>query len=84
MKEKTISVKELYSLDGESLEKLGTVTIDGWVRNNRNSGKVGFIALHDGTCFKNVQIVYDADKPFLKRLRISRWDQRLKSLARLS
>ena len=66
MKEKTISVKELYSLDGESLEKLGTVTIDGWVRNNRNSGKVGFIALHDGTCFKNVQIVYDADKPFFE------------------
>ncbi len=64
MKEKTISVKELYSLDAENLGKLGTVTIDGWVRNNRNSGKVGFIALHDGTCFKNVQVVYDADKPF--------------------
>ncbi len=64
MKEKTVSVKELYALDAETLGKLGTVTIDGWVRNNRNSGKVGFLALHDGTCFKNVQVVYDADKPF--------------------
>lgn len=64
MKEKTLSVKELYALEPETLGKLGTVTIDGWVRNNRNSGKVGFIALHDGTCFKNVQVVYDADKPF--------------------
>lgn len=64
MKEKTVSVKELYALDVETLGKLGTVTIDGWVRNNRNSGKVGFLALHDGTCFKNVQVVYDADKPF--------------------
>ncbi len=64
MKEKTLSVKELYALEPETLGKLGTITIDGWVRNNRNSGKVGFIALHDGTCFKNVQVVYDADKPF--------------------
>ncbi len=68
MKEKTISVKELYALDASALEKLGTVTIDGWVRNNRNSGKVGFIALHDGTCFKNVQVVYDADKPFFEEV----------------
>ncbi|MCH3909331.1 MAG: asparagine--tRNA ligase [Bacilli bacterium] len=30
----------------------------GWIRNNRNNGKVGFLSLHDGTAFKNVQIVY--------------------------
>ncbi len=68
MTEKTLSVKELYALDPETLGKLGTITINGWVRNNRNSGKVGFLALHDGTCFKNVQIVYDADKSFFEEV----------------
>ena len=52
MEEKTLSVRELFELDVETLKNLGEVTVEGWVRNNRNSGKVGFIALHDGTCFK--------------------------------
>ncbi len=64
MEEKTLSVRELYALDEETIKKIGKITIDGWVRNNRNSGKVGFIALHDGTCFKSLQVVYDADKAF--------------------
>ena len=34
------------------------VLIKGWVRNNRNSNKFGFIELNDGTFFKSVQVVY--------------------------
>ena len=36
------------------------VLIKGWVRNNRNSNKFGFIELNDGTFFKSVQVVYQA------------------------
>ena len=32
-----------------------TVTVGGWVRNNRDSKNVGFIVLSDGTCFKTLQ-----------------------------
>ena len=35
------------------------VLIKGWVRNNRNSNKFGFIELNDGTFFKSVQVVYE-------------------------
>lgn len=35
-----------------------TVTIGGWIKNNRDSKSIGFIALDDGTCFKNIQLVY--------------------------
>lgn len=64
MQEKAISIRNLYELSEDQLKQLKTVTVVGWVKNNRNSGKVGFIALHDGTRFKNLQVVYDADKPF--------------------
>jgi len=38
------------------------VIVRGWVRQNRNSNKFGFIALNDGSFFSPVQIVYEADK----------------------
>jgi asparaginyl-tRNA synthetase len=38
------------------------VVVRGWVRQNRNSNKFGFIALNDGSFFSPVQIVYEADK----------------------
>ena len=37
------------------------VTVSGWVRNNRNQKKFGFIDFSDGTCFEHLQIVYDKD-----------------------
>lgn len=56
------TIRELYEMvisgnivESESLEY---VEIEGWVRTNRDNGKVGFIALNDGTYFKNAQIVY--------------------------
>ena len=46
-------LKETYeTLDGQ------VVSLQGWVRTNRNSKAVGFIALNDGTCFSNIQVVY--------------------------
>ena len=37
------------------------VRVRGWIRGNRGSNKFGFIELNDGTNFKPVQIVYEAD-----------------------
>ena len=37
----------------------GEIEICGWVRNNRNSNKFGFLELNDGTYFKSVQVVYE-------------------------
>ncbi len=54
-----ITVRDLYrdtdSFDGKE------VKVSGWVRNNRNSNKFGFIELNDGTFFKSVQIVYEEE-----------------------
>ena len=35
------------------------VSLNGWVRTNRNNGTLGFIEFNDGTTLKNLQIVYD-------------------------
>lgn len=37
-----------------------TISVNGWIRTSRNSKNFGFIEINDGTCFKNIQIVYDA------------------------
>jgi len=37
------------------------VTVRGWVRTNRGSNKFGFVELNDGSFFKSVQVVYEAD-----------------------
>ncbi len=44
------------------------VTVNGWIRNNRDQKAFGFIALNDGTHFNTLQIVYEKDK-------ISNFDQ---------
>ncbi len=36
-----------------------TVTVSGWVRSIRDSKSLGFLVLHDGTCFATLQIVYE-------------------------
>ena len=37
------------------------ITVNGWVRTNRNNNHFGFVELNDGSFFKSVQIVYEAD-----------------------
>ena len=56
------TARELYSLTATAtpleLDQIEYVELEGWVRTNRDNGKIGFIELNDGTYFKNVQIVY--------------------------
>ena len=57
-----MTIRELYELclSGDQVEQdsLEYVELEGWVRTNRPSGKIGFIALNDGTYFRNAQVVY--------------------------
>ena len=56
---KRIDIKALFSAppaDG------ATVTVCGWAKTVRDSKNIGFIELSDGTCFKNLQIVFEAGK----------------------
>lgn len=60
------TVRELFeiSFSDNQMEKdeVDFVILQGWVRTNRNNGKVGFIALNDGTYFRSAQLVYDIEK----------------------
>ncbi|MBE6760610.1 MAG: asparagine--tRNA ligase, partial [Ruminococcaceae bacterium] len=38
------------------------ITVAGWARTIRDSKALGFIDLNDGSCFKGVQIVFEAEK----------------------
>ncbi|MGI6212840.1 MAG: asparagine--tRNA ligase [Anaerovoracaceae bacterium] len=59
MEIKDIELKELYQNTEKYRDR--EVTVRGWVRQNRSSNKFGFLALNDGTCFKPVQIVCEAE-----------------------
>lgn len=38
------------------------VTVKGWVRTKRGNKNVAFIALNDGSCLTNIQVVVDLNK----------------------
>ena len=44
------------------------VAIQGWVRTNRASKNIGFIVINDGSCFSNVQVVYEASLENFKEI----------------
>ncbi len=54
-----VTVKQLVK-DAESYADQN-VTLNGWIRNNRDQKVFGFIALNDGTHFNTVQIVYEKE-----------------------
>lgn len=60
-----MTIRELYEMvfSGSQVEQdsLEYVSLDGWIRTNRDSGKIGFIEMNDGTYFRNVQLVYHDD-----------------------
>ncbi len=60
-----MTIRELYEiiLGGSHVEidSIEYVSLQGWVRTNRSSGKIGFIELNDGTYFRNAQLVYSSD-----------------------
>ena len=47
--------KEIEKYEGKQ------ITLEGWVRNNRNQSNFGFIDFNDGTYFQNLQLVYDKE-----------------------
>lgn len=59
-----MTIRELYEIvqanEMMQLDAIEHVQLQGWIRTNRDNGKVGFIELNDGTYFRNVQLVYDA------------------------
>ncbi len=57
---KDIQLRELHRNTAAYADK--EVVVRGWVRTNRSSNKFGFIELNDGTFFKSVQVVYEADR----------------------
>ena len=52
-----MTIKELHEKSESLIEK--EVKIEGWVRSLRDSKKIAFIDLNDGTSFKGIQIVFE-------------------------
>lgn len=55
-----IEIKKLYAAPAEYTGQ--SVTVCGWVKTIRDSKSLGFIELNDGSCFKNLQIVFEDGK----------------------
>ena len=55
-----IEITKLF--DGADAYADQSVTVCGWVRTLRDSKAIGFIEINDGSCFKGVQIVFEAAK----------------------
>ena len=53
-------VKKLFRTPEEFADK--TITVSGWIRTIRVSKNFGFVELNDGSFFKNLQIIIEAEK----------------------
>lgn len=60
MREGFITIKELFK-DAQAYYGK-TIKLGGWIRNIRDSKVFGFIDLNDGSYFKNLQVVFEADR----------------------
>jgi len=56
---KDVTIRSLYRESQQYADQ--EIVVRGWVRTNRGSNKFGFIELNDGTFFKSVQVVYEAE-----------------------
>lgn len=54
---KRITIKHIFANPEQYFDK--QVTVSGWVKTLRDSKVFGFIELNDGSCFKNLQIVFE-------------------------
>ena len=61
-----VEVREIFAAPENYYDE--EVTVGGWVKSNRDSKSIGFIALDDGSCFKNLQLVYSAEIADFARL----------------
>lgn len=62
----TVLVKDLYTDCTPYVDK--EITVAGWVRSIRASSNFGFMVINDGTHFKTLQIVMDAEIEGYKEL----------------
>ena len=62
-------IKDLFASLHEGTLAEGDIKVEGWVRTNRDSGKIGFLSLNDGTSFLNLQAVYDGDSPLYQEMK---------------
>ena len=53
-------ISELYAKTADYSGR--QLTVCGWVRTIRDSKALGFMELNDGSCFKGLQVVFEADK----------------------
>ena len=60
MEIKDIHLRALHMNPSKYADK--EVIVRGWVRQNRNSNKFGVLAINDGSFFKPVQVVYEANE----------------------
>ena len=56
---KDVEIKSLYRESDKYADS--EIAVSGWVRTNRGSNKFGFIELNDGSFFKSLQVVYEAE-----------------------
>ncbi len=56
---KDTEIKKLYRESEQYADR--EITVSGWIRTNRGSNKFGFIELNDGSFFRSVQVVYEAE-----------------------
>ena len=54
-----ITIKKIFADPAPLLET--ELEVRGWIRTQRTSKNLAFIELNDGSCFKNLQIVYGED-----------------------
>ena len=55
---KLIRIAEILKMEGDGRD----ITVKGWVRTKRGNKNVAFIALNDGSCVSNIQVVVDLAK----------------------
>ena len=55
---KLTRIAEILKMEGDGRE----ITVKGWVRTKRGNKNVAFIALNDGSCVANIQVVVDLAK----------------------
>ncbi len=58
---KIVRIAELITNAKTLVEKNEIVTIKGWIRTNRDSGKIGFIEAYDGSNIEGIQVVYKSE-----------------------
>ncbi|MBO5095507.1 MAG: asparagine--tRNA ligase [Bacilli bacterium] len=54
-----MDIKELYENIDKYLDK--EIILNGWIRNHRKQKEFGFIDFSDGTCLKNIQVIYESN-----------------------